>query len=152
MVVSFNGIQLRAKSSQLQASLDPYIKALKLYQAENGGFPDYPNVCIGKLAEYPATSQFPAGACVANASTNAADISVSTALNAALGAYITNPPTLNTSTVSTYAGYNYGGTYVDSGASWYEIQFALPGSQPCPSNFREYDLSGIHWCETSSTG
>ena len=40
-IVAFNGIQARAKSAQLQSALDPYVKAIRLHEAEHGIFPKH---------------------------------------------------------------------------------------------------------------
>jgi prepilin-type N-terminal cleavage/methylation domain-containing protein len=148
-IVAFNGIQARAKSAQLQSALDTYVKAIRLHEAEHGIFPNILGyACLGKAADYPATSQFPAGACVADATTNAAVYSVSSTFNSAIAAYISNTPVLNTSTVTAYGGWLYRGAYVYIESGRFEIEIALPGSQSCPSNFREYDLAGgVHWCQ-----
>lgn len=73
-VVSYLGIQDRARASQVVSALDIYEKAFRLYKSEHGQYPsisennsygvNHPVVCLGEAAHYPETQDFTYGTCV----------------------------------------------------------------------------------------
>ena len=61
-VVAFNGIQQRAQNTQTVSALNYYLKAFKLYAADNGSVATIANngyYCIGNNDSYPADSSQP---------------------------------------------------------------------------------------------
>lgn len=52
-IVAYNGIQNRAKGTKDRAIAQSYIKALQIWNAEEGVWPSY-NSCIGPAASYPS--------------------------------------------------------------------------------------------------
>src|SRR5690606_15512251 len=59
-VVGYNGMQSRARTVHYQSAVNGYEKLLDLYYAEHSNWPNVGYGCLGKVSDYPATSQFPA--------------------------------------------------------------------------------------------
>lgn len=79
-IVAYSGIQQRAKNSQMLASFDAAEKAVRLYHAETGEYPetqdenggligktkdgdDIPYACLGQPSDYPAIDELATGEC-----------------------------------------------------------------------------------------
>jgi len=68
-IVVYTGITNRAQASRAALIGTTYSKGLKLYYAKKGVLPgggfvdDFAGGCFGVAADYPATADFPAGAC-----------------------------------------------------------------------------------------
>ena len=65
-VVAYNGIQTRAYYSRLSGSINTYAKALAMYKIDNGDYPPADWKCLGRLEDYPQTSDFDQGVCLTN--------------------------------------------------------------------------------------
>lgn len=134
-IVTYGGVQDRAKASQMNAGIEQYIKVLGLHAGENGSFP-VPAI-LGSIACFDGTVSC----------TGAATQSLSTALLNAMKAYSSStslalpyPNTLLTYNVTTdgATGSNYTGYY---------ILFHIAISQSCPTT-----LAGARFLNTSTSG
>ena len=70
-LVTYNGIQDKARNAKRAAALDVYEKTLRSYEALNGTMPAITEsadgaVCAGEAAQYPAKDGFLAGECAYN--------------------------------------------------------------------------------------
>lgn len=67
-VVAYNGIQTRAKNTKTTTATTAWVKALKLYNADTGGWPTY-NSCLGSSTTYQGNNSqcFNSGTWVVNA-------------------------------------------------------------------------------------
>lgn len=114
-VVAYNGIQNKAKDAAQLSAFDAIEKALRIYKAANGSYPQFSDAAPGTsssiacIGSYPATSNFPnasngQGSCYANGST--VFFASSAQLNTALQTVINTVPN-NSSTVSDLGGGSY---------------------------------------------
>ena len=55
-IVAYNGIQTRAKNTKTISATNAWIKAIKLYEADNGSLPGI-NSCLGTSTTYPDNQQ-----------------------------------------------------------------------------------------------
>jgi prepilin-type N-terminal cleavage/methylation domain-containing protein len=101
-IVSFNGIQARAKNTTFLANIDAYEKGLRLYYAEHSTYPStlsggvYRQVCLGE--NYVAESGFSANRCGSDTvlagitDVTSSDLAVMNSVNTQLKAYISPLP------------------------------------------------------------
>ena len=120
-IVAYNGIQNRAKNTQINAAVRGYVTALKAYAVENNGTFPSGNACLGPAAFYTDNP------CYIGAGT----YNHSTTLNNSLAGYMNNNvPTLPSGRVSN--GSNSGsGIFYYSGGNY--IAFPQYGSSSCPT-------------------
>jgi len=136
-IVAFRGMTARAQVSKAGVAVSSFQRLLNLYKADNGTYP-HPGgsnpymVCVGKIANYPATSGFAAGEC---GNTN---IVVSNQLNTALGVYASSVPDGSLPFQLWDSGYPGDGgirgivyRYYAPGSA-YQLTYKLPGIQTCP--------------------
>ena len=147
-IVSYNGIQGRAKNVQLLSAMDAYEKALRLYMIEhNGQVPltnidggsTYYSVCLGD--KYPATDGFNENSCVDYPYIeDTSPFDVRPAVNDAFRAYMQTLPDVHDSVMAfTYSGNSYrsrGISYVGdisnvTGAYTGTITYQVAGDKPC---------------------
>lgn len=84
-IVAFNGVQQRAKNTQVVSGVNAYIKALGQYAVDNGAYPTQGNVCLG--------AGYPSDQCWAGPQ---GDRTVSMSLDTALNQYLRTKPVLAT--------------------------------------------------------
>lgn len=103
--VAYNGIQQKAQNAKLLSAFDTYEKALRIYKAQNGTYPDVPRGfhCLG--SGYATTELFEENECGSMRVNGAAGLSIRTfydtnpgalRINDALATVISSPPNLNT--------------------------------------------------------
>ena len=154
-ITAYTGMSNRAKSVHYASVINTYDKELKMYLANHGHYPQLePGVtsaCLGSAENYPATAGFPAGACVVDEATQTVQVAISPAFNAALTEQVPRMPDPINDVTASEGGLRYRGVFITSFNTGYEIEIALPSSIACPSNMRQYALSGIHWCERAES-
>lgn len=94
-IVAYNGVQQRAKNSQVVSGVNAYIKALHLYKVDNGSYPSINNPCLG--AGYPEDQCWQGDSGVR---------SVNSTFDTVLGDYMKTKPTLATTRFSIGIGNN----------------------------------------------
>ena len=105
-IVSFNGIQTRAKNAQQVSAVNEYAKGLRAYQAANGGMPWYGVAC------------FDGTDCWSGTSTTAAAASMRADLKTVMGQTLPTISTpyaallANATTTDVPNGGNYSGYYI----------------------------------------
>lgn len=138
-IISYNGIQKRADIVRTMETIDAYSKAFEIYYAEHGTYPNLGSGCLGSPEDYPASGAFPVNACVVSSSSTS---SYNASLNQALSAYM-SPPRARLDPVRVDFGggmiYNYRGVWIATSGTDYEMQYWLPGNQPCPKGERTYN-------------
>lgn len=140
-IVAFNGVQQRAKSSQTVQAVTQWARILKMYRAENDGYPAQVS-CLGDgYGRGPTGTDATGGQCRQDSSTAGA-VDVNATFTAAMAKYIPNGigPTPAMETVNGSGGYPYyRGAYfypyyVSGGTvSPARIDFVITGSSTCPS-------------------
>jgi prepilin-type N-terminal cleavage/methylation domain-containing protein len=164
-VVAFNNVQERAYSASTISTTDAYSKALRMYHIINGRFPNYGSAwstCLGSTADYPASSDFPAGACTKHTDTSgvATYDYASDAFYNELKTIMKTMPNPKVRVVKNsypngssviYRGIYYehqnnapGSPYVD----WAYVEYVLKGKVPCPHSYSDdYDSAlNITFC------
>lgn len=139
-IVSYSNITAQSKSAEMLARVDAYTKALKLYQGENGAYPQVlpaesgltNSACLGSTSDFPADANFASGQCYKQ--TPSTTLSPSPTLNGQLKKFISTLPSGSaplaiSSDNSMYVkGILY--TYIDASTAF--IQFFQAGSnQKC---------------------
>jgi len=150
-VVAFDNIQQRAASARVIATVDAYSKALKIYHIQNGRFPSYGTTwgaCLGGTAQYPATADFPAGACTryTNSMGSVSHDYASDNFNNEIKTVLSSMPDVTLKIAkedygggasTMYRGIYYehqnnsGGTYPD----WAYVEYVVSGKVPCPNAY-----------------
>lgn len=131
-VVAYNGVQVRAKNSQTQQALSTWVKALKLYKADNGTYPAYYG-CLGTGYPYGYTGTDVSGGQCRLASSPGVE---NTAFNNAMRPYISTLPAPALVVAGTSTSWYRGLTYVYAGGGLgtdIYIQAAYAGNTTCPS-------------------
>ncbi len=165
--VVFNGAQDRAYSAKVISTVDSYGKALKMYHIINGQFPDYGptwSSCLGTTSQYPATADFPVGACTKHTSSTGVvtyDYAYDVFYNELKKIMPTMPDTRLKQVQETYtsgASTLYRGIYYEHqnnspGASypdWAYIEYVLKGQVPCPQDYstRYKAAENVTFCST----
>ncbi len=121
VIVAYNGITTQAKNSQTISAVNTWIKALRLYETENGSLPTH-NSCLGK------TTTYPGGYCYDGT------WSVNSSFLNALSGYISSYPEPDTSQVNA-ADYpqRRGALHYRNGSGVHYIYMMLLGTNDCPS-------------------
>ncbi|AHB42007.1 Prepilin-type cleavage/methylation protein [Candidatus Saccharibacteria bacterium RAAC3_TM7_1] len=120
-IVAYNGIQTRAKNTKTINATAAWIKALRLYEADNG---DYPTVtsCLGTTTTYPDNTQ-----CWNNASWT-----VKSSFLTLMQPYLSSFPEPDTTNIDTVNTPRRGALYTISGAVKY-VYMSLIGVTSCPT-------------------
>lgn len=152
-VVAYNGVTSRAYTARLGVSVSNYDKYFKLTATERGSYIEDPalngvSVCLGVEENYPATSLFPAGACVVDTSNTSNNVYVNSTFTNEVSEAVSNLSDVPVGYEVNYPGstWYYRGVMAAVNTNLYEIEVALPSNVSCPSSMRAYDL-GINWCE-----
>jgi prepilin-type N-terminal cleavage/methylation domain-containing protein len=134
-IVAYNGIQTRAKNSKTISATNAWIKAVKLYQADNGSYPPV-NSCLGTLTTYPDN-----GRCWTSSSWV-----VSSSFLSTMQPYISSYPEPDTTNVDSTADKRRGAFFNYSNPSTAYIYMMLSGTSTCP------DMSISHYNGGASDG
>jgi prepilin-type N-terminal cleavage/methylation domain-containing protein len=121
-IVAYNGIQQRARNTQVITGVNAYRKAVESYKAVNGTYPTQTG-CLG--ANYPSNQCW--------VGTNGT-FSVSSTLDSALSEFVSTKPTLGTSYMTIYTGVDsrVGLLYLYDNASQSRMIYYLNGTgQAC---------------------
>lgn len=153
-ILAYNGMSQRAIIAHYASSVNAYDKAIRLNKARTGtyisgsGF----STCLGTALDYPATGDFPAGACVVDAGSGTVYTKIeSSFVNETLVS--SGLPGLPQPLIPVTAyGSKWRGVWVNfssSSADYFEIEMVFPRSMSCPSNMTQYDSEeeNVHWCE-----
>lgn len=143
-IVAYNGIQTRAYYSRLSSSVKTYAQALAMYKIDHGAYPSADWKCLGRLEDYPATSDFGEGVCLTNGSYK--EIWDSAIADDITG-YISTPPNPNYPTASDEFGNRVRGLEYDSQTSGYAnptITFYMKGNVSCPIGHTGYYYSSYN--------
>jgi prepilin-type N-terminal cleavage/methylation domain-containing protein len=134
-IVAYNGIQQRSRNTQTINAVASWVKALKLYEADNGAMPNNSG-CLGSVAGY---GYGPDGTDVSGYQCRQDNpsygISVNSSFNTALASYLQN----SLPQPYTKAAYLHTSTYWYRGAYYYNtspgrIDFVLEGKgTTCPT-------------------
>lgn len=180
-IVAYNGIQNRAEISAVTTTLDTYVKSFELFKVENSSYPlanefgsGY-SVCLGTTADYPASGNFPEGACAYWESTSLEGESLAhyaltgedaEHFNEIMRPYVSSLPSGATSVVhdvvndegesydASYRGVIYHHTrqwaYDEATDTWNEyanahLHYYLAGQQTCPKG-DTYSLDAVTEC------
>ena len=129
-IVAYNGIQTRAKNTKTINAATAWIKALRLYEADNG---DYPTVtsCLGTTTTYPDNTQ-----CWNNASWT-----VKPSFLTLMQPYLSSFPEPDTTNIDTVNTPRRGALYTISGSVKY-VYISLIGVSSCPSMAIPYYSGG----------
>lgn len=135
-IVSYNGIQERARSAETLTRIDAYTQALQIYRAQNGSFPLAPAsetstasvACLGTPDEYPTSPDFASGQCYKQ---NGNVTTTSSTVNTAVQSAISTVPKGGTPTFKSTDGTMTirGILYVDGGGQYPMIQYIVKGDQ-----------------------
>lgn len=103
-LVSFTGVQQRARNAQTISGAKEYIKAISMYAVDNESYPSFTLACIGTGYEYEGI----AGRCGGTVAINE-----NTGFNAALEKYLPSRPRLSTKNLTISTGNIRAGGYYD---------------------------------------
>jgi prepilin-type N-terminal cleavage/methylation domain-containing protein len=121
-IVAYNGIQTRARNSQIISGVNAYRKAIELYAVDAGAYPSVTG-CLG--------ADYPSNACWTGINGNR---SVNATLDSLLDPYIKQKPTLTTKLlkITTAPDYRLGATYNYASPTDIKLIYYLEGAgQPC---------------------
>lgn len=107
-VVIYNGIQDRARTTNISTLLTAYITALEMYKIDNGYYPvlsdvdemqngGWRSMCLGLDSDYPATPVFAKGMCTKTSVLNQPGnytVRTSAELQTMLSRYLSQPPSI----------------------------------------------------------
>lgn len=148
-LVTYNGIQQRARTSQTVNAATQWIKGLMMYKARNGGLPTMSS-CLGSGYLYDSSGTATSGTaqCYQNAGVN---ITVDSSFTTAMSKYMSGLPapamvSAVNSTSSWYRGLSY---VVNSTTNTAQILFTLDSGQACP--LKVGDFSRTYSDATSGT-
>lgn len=121
-IVAYNGIQTQAKTTKTISAVETWVKALRLYEADNGAYPTM-NSCFGTSTTYDGNGQC----------WNGTSWTVKTSFLTAMSSYIGSYPEPDVTQIDT-ATYpdRRGAFYQLSGASSY-VWVSLAGVTDCPT-------------------
>jgi len=128
-ITAYNGVQTRARNTQTVQAVTAWVKAVKLYNVETGGWPSGTS-CLGEIDTY----QGDGGACWSNG----AYVSNSAFINL-IKPYMGNKaaiPSLNKVETTASGVWTRGGRYDNSGGT-HSVYFVLQGVSICP------DIAGL---------
>lgn len=153
-VVSFNGIQNKARNAQVLTLVNQWEKVLELHKIQAGGYPTgaYEYVCLGE--SFPASSPFAANQCMTS---SAWSVAVDTAMMASVKTQA--GVTLPNGVVSTLAYNNAGTTEHYRGVLYlsrnggFGITYALKGaSSDCAIGDGYFEGTGFVACRRVLSG
>lgn len=151
-VVAYTNVQERAYSSRVISVVEAYAKALRIYHIQNGKFPYYGTTwgaCLGGTAQYPATADFPAGACTKYTSSGGsvsydyASDNFNNEIKTVLGTlpdvtlrvakenYGSGASTMYRGIYYEHQNNSPGSTYAD----WAFMEYVVKGKVPCPKEY-----------------
>lgn len=152
-VIAYNGIQDRARASEMAAMLSNYKKHFKMVYVEMGRTTISPtppgndnDFCVGSADDYPATAQFPAGVCVVRKSTNTAEVSVNTTINSEIKDEMSTIPSLSTNQVYENQEYLYRGSTIAIADNGFELSVPVPSGFACPQGMTAGSLYTTRIC------
>ena len=149
-VVAYNGVSQRATVTHYESVINAYDKGLRLHNARTGSYASSDlYTCLGRVEDYPATPEFPAGACQVSATNGTVYMSVDPRLASEIMVYSANLPQLPKNLITVTAwDTRYRGAWMNNEGDYYEIEMVLPDSMPsCPKNMKQYEFDGLYWCE-----
>lgn len=168
-IVSYNGIQDRAYNAKVVAAVDAYTKAVRLYNIQNGRFPDVGPTgvtCLGRAADFPASGDWPAGVCKMESMNNGpAEYTYAVdSLHTDLSTMVSQlpDPKIREAT-ETYSGtYPWGGSFsgwtkyrgiyyeqtiaANNAKSWAYVEYAIKGKQTCPNEYESRYDNNVTFC------
>ncbi|HEY1085899.1 MAG TPA: prepilin-type N-terminal cleavage/methylation domain-containing protein [Candidatus Saccharimonadales bacterium] len=151
--IAYNGFSQRATIAHYESAINAYDKGLRMTNAETGSYSgsgsDDLYTCLGRMEDYPATAEFPAGACQVNATSGEVYVSLDPQLSSVIMKNAGNLPALpkNLPTITAW-NTRYRGVWVNNEGNYYEIEMVMPDSMPsCPKAMHQYDFDGFYWCE-----
>ena len=142
-VVAYNGTTDRANMSVATSTLGAYVKALKLYKADNGRYPMTGGitVCLGSTSDYPAKDGFADGQCQYR-TYDAVTLSLHAAASSELKLYMNDslpsavwPPAsqfYSGTGTAYYRGIMYSAGFLANQGSTASVWFYFRGNQKCP--------------------
>lgn len=130
-IVVYNGIQNRGKSAKTTSAIATYVKALKLYNADQNAYPNTSS-CLGTSTTYPGNGQC----------WTSAGWVVSSTFNNSLQPYMSKFPEPDVTNIGTDASPRRGAFYVAS-TTPKQIYAMFAGMSTCPS------ISGINYLSTT---
>jgi prepilin-type N-terminal cleavage/methylation domain-containing protein len=131
-VIAYNGAQSKGKATRTTSSVGSYVKALRLYYADQGSYPAMSS-CFGTSTTYIGNGQC----------WTSAGWVVSAAFNTALQPYMPRVPAPDTTNIGTDALPRRGGFY-DASTTPKQIYAIYGGISTCPS------ISGTSYVSTTS--
>lgn len=144
-VVAYNGIQDRARSASMEASVQHYAKAFELYNVEHQAFPDADWICLGQDSDYPAENGYAAGNCHKGGTYDYPGTSAG--VISALSQYMNGSPSPRYPDAPNEFGGIMRGLLYDRN-SWdtntATITYYLTGDEPCPIGTKVYYMSAYN--------
>ncbi|MFZ1258489.1 MAG: prepilin-type N-terminal cleavage/methylation domain-containing protein [Candidatus Saccharimonas sp.] len=133
-IVAYNGAQDRARSAQTLTAVNQWLKALQMYKAKNGAFPNV-NSCLGANYKYNYDGLGATGVGQCRQDNTVTGVTSSATFLAAMQPYITSNPTpAMVTTPVTVPTYWYRGAYYYLAGANSRIDFTLPkAAGGCPS-------------------
>lgn len=145
-IMSFNGIQDRARAAKVIAAVDAYSKGLALYHVETGAYPDTFEVgsaCLGTLEQYPAQGDMGEGVCYTD---GFRETVVVPAVNNALKTVMSPLPDGTIPEVKDKDSQSWRGIWYASDETNTTIAYVLKGDQDCPRGTKD-SQPGVTYCE-----
>ncbi|MES2876068.1 MAG: type II secretion system protein [Patescibacteria group bacterium] len=143
-IVAFNGVRQRAEDTKLVSVINSYIKAVKLYKAENGTYPNVSTFCLGVEGDLPATARFANNICGQG---NCGNCLRNDTLNAALAPYMKTPPRANfTEEFLRNNGQYLRGIIYSGDAGSYYYSYPIKPNRSCPIGNVEFTETNVRSC------
>ena len=161
--VVYAGIQDKAYNTKIVAAVDAYSKSIQMYHIQNGSFPNYGTTwgsCLGRTSDYPATGDWPEGACTIYRSSGG-QIShdyASDEFDDELSAFVGGLPDPKVPEVRedySSGGYSrYRGIYYEhqnnasgsSVADWAYVEYVIKGQHECPNKYVDRFNGQVTFC------
>ncbi len=133
VTVAYTGIQAKAKDTKTISAVKSWVKALRLYEVENGSLPTS-NSCLGKTTTYDGNGQ-----CYSTTYWV-----VKTPLLNLLSPYMTTQPEPDTSQIDSTNNPDWRGAFYNywSAGDKHQIYMMLTGTSSCPSIGSETSAPG----------
>lgn len=141
-LVSYRGVQDRAKNSQTISAAEQWLKALQIYQARNGGLPTTVS-CLGANYNYNSDNAGSSGIGQCRQDNSTVGVTTSSTFYTAMQPYITGNPTPAMVSAVNNSTYWYRGLYYYIGAgNAARLDFVLtPASGGCPSKLADLPMN-----------
>lgn len=122
-IVTYSNIQTRARNTQTVSAANQYIKAISMYAAEKGSYPNAAGACLGTGYEYEGV----AGRCGGSVTS----LTEKAAFNTAIAEYMSGLPQLSTKNLQINSTNIRAGGYYDvlSGGTSARLYYILEGQQ-----------------------